>query len=104
VQANPGKVVTKYTFSTLLNEALAKTMIPAIMISGFKRSGIYLFSPEALDYGMSNDVGKKSTEINDDSTSKKSAVQFSADQEKNLNGGMKKDIIFLIHFISSGLK
>jgi len=56
---------------------------------------------------VSNDVGKKSTEINDDSTGKKShkkTVRFSADQEKNFNRGMKKDTIFLIHFISSGLK
>ena len=35
---NPERVVT---FSTLLNEAWGKTMIPKVISSGFKQSGIY---------------------------------------------------------------
>ena len=34
-------------------------MTPAVIISGFKRSRIYLFNPEALDYGMSIELTKK---------------------------------------------
>lgn len=51
MQKNPGRVVTKYSFSTLLNEAWGKTMVPTVISSGFRRSGIYPFNPEALDYG-----------------------------------------------------
>ena len=51
MQQNPGKVVTKYSFSALLNEAWGKTMVPTVISSGFRRSGIYPFNPEALDYG-----------------------------------------------------
>ena len=98
MQANPGKVITKYTFSALLNEAWSKTMVPSIIISGFKRSGIYAFNPEAIDYGV-DDVSKKPTSKKDDSKSKAKpskgedfnsrsknlqakAIKFSAEQEK----------------------
>ena len=88
MQANPGKVVTKFTFSTLFNEAWVKTMTPAVIISGFKRSGIYPFNPEALDYGMNTDVTKKTKQTTTESarlksqTSLKNAIHFSAEQEK----------------------
>ncbi len=36
IQANPGKVITKYQFSSLLSEAWLKTMVPSTVISGFK--------------------------------------------------------------------
>ena len=55
VEKNPGKSVTKYHFSKLLNEAWGKTMIPNVISSGFKRSGIYPFNPDAIDYGMNVD-------------------------------------------------
>jgi len=53
VQRNPGKVITKYDFSPLLHEAWNDTMIPTVIASGFRRSGIYPFNPKALDYGPS---------------------------------------------------
>ena len=62
VQANPGKVIIKYTFSAL-NRAWSKTM-------GFKRSGIYPFNPKAIDYGVNVDITKKPTSKKDDSKSK----------------------------------
>jgi len=37
-----------YLFSALLR---GKTMEPTVISSGFRRSGIYPFNPEALDYG-----------------------------------------------------
>ena len=95
VQANPGRVVTKYTFSALLNEAWGKTMIPSVISSGFKRSGIYPFNPNAIDYGIdgnssqqkSNDKqSSKSVPANVSSVAKNSEMQqqrsFSAEQEK----------------------
>jgi len=56
----------------LFNEAWVKTMIPATIISRFKRSRMYPFNPEALDYSVSNDVGKKSTTKINNSRGKKS--------------------------------
>ena len=95
VQGNPGRVVTKYTFSALLNEAWGKTMIPNIISSGFKRSGIYPFNPNAIDYGIagsssekkSNDKqNTKSISTNVRGVAKNSKMQqrisFSAEQEK----------------------
>jgi len=51
VEKKPGKSVTKYHFLQLLNEAWDKTTIPNIISSGFKRSRIYPFDPDAIDYG-----------------------------------------------------
>jgi len=50
VQRNPGKVITKYDFSPLLNEAWSNTMISTVIAS---RSGIYPLNPKELDYGAS---------------------------------------------------
>lgn len=47
MQKNPGKVVTKYNFSSLLSEAWTKTMIPSTLSAGFRKCGIYPFNPEA---------------------------------------------------------
>ena len=93
IQANPGKIVTKYTFSTLLNEAWGKTMVPNIISSGFKRSGIYPFNPNAIDYGVDGSMLEKqshsetsSIPVNTSSVTKSSEKEpeksFSADQEK----------------------
>lgn len=48
VQANPGKVITKYHFSSLLNTAWMKTMVPQTIISGFRTCGVYPFNPQAV--------------------------------------------------------
>ena len=55
---NPGRVITKFDFSALLSLAWGKTMVPSVICSGFKRSGIYPFNPQAIDYGV---VVEKST-------------------------------------------
>ena len=55
VEQNPGKSITKYNFSKLLNTAWGKTMSPNIISSGFKRTGIYPFNPDAIDYGVAPD-------------------------------------------------
>ena len=39
MQKHQGKVVTKYSFPALLSEAWGKTKLPAVISSGFKRSG-----------------------------------------------------------------
>ena len=88
-------MVTKYTFSALLNDAWGKTMIPNVISSGFKRSGIYPFNPNSIDHGIdgsssekkSNDEqGTKSISTNVSSVAENSEMQqrisFSAKQEK----------------------
>ena len=44
VQKNPGKVVSKYVFSSLLAEDWTKTMIPSTLAAGFRKCP---FNPEA---------------------------------------------------------
>ena len=48
-------------------------MVPAVITSGFKRSGIYPFNPKAIDYGVSVDISKKPTSKRDDFKSKSKA-------------------------------
>lgn len=48
IQSNPGRVVTKYQFSSLLSQAWMKTMVPSTIISGFKTCGVYPFNPMAV--------------------------------------------------------
>ena len=60
MQENPGKVITKYNFSPLLNEAWNKTMTPQVISNGFKRAVIYPFNPDIIDYGVFADLEEES--------------------------------------------
>ena len=53
MQSNPGKVVTKYQFSALLNKVWMLTMIPSDISSGF-RCGVYPFNLNAIDYSLTS--------------------------------------------------
>ena len=68
-------------------------MVPNIISSGFKRSGIYPFNPNAIDYGIDGSMLEKqshsetsSIPANTSSVTKSSEKEpeksFSADQEK----------------------
>ena len=48
MQQHPGQIVTKYQFSTLFNEAWMKSMVPANIVSGFKKCDVYPFNPDAI--------------------------------------------------------
>jgi len=48
MQENPGCVVTKYQFSTLLSKAWYKAIQPQNLIAGFTKSGINPYNPEAI--------------------------------------------------------
>ena len=62
MQQNPGKVITKCNFSSLLSEAWNKTMVPTVITAGFRRSGIYPFNPDIIDYSVpTNDDTSKPT-------------------------------------------
>jgi hypothetical protein len=45
---NPGKVVSRFSFSALFNEAWCASMTPANITAGFKATGIYPFNRAAL--------------------------------------------------------
>ena len=48
MQDNPGRVVTKYQFSTLFSQAWYKAIKPDNIISGFQKAGICPFNPNAI--------------------------------------------------------
>ena len=48
MQANPGKTINKYNFSSLLNTAWMKAMVPQNIISGFRTCGVYPYKPTAI--------------------------------------------------------
>ena len=57
LQSNPGKVVTKYNFSSLLNKAWMNTMLPQTIINGFRSCGVFPFDPRAvLDHDLPQNV------------------------------------------------
>ena len=52
MQQNPRKVITKCNFSPFLSEAWNKTMVPKVTTAGFRRSGIYPFNLDVIDYSV----------------------------------------------------
>ena len=48
MQVNPGRVVTKYSFSPLFTEAWYKAIRPGNLIAGFVKAGVCPFNPEAI--------------------------------------------------------
>ena len=47
-QKNPGKVITKFNFNKLFSEAWLKYLIPANIIAGFRKCGVYSYNPTAI--------------------------------------------------------
>ena len=45
---NPGKVITKFNFNELFSEAWLKSLIPANIIAGFRKCGVYPYNPAAI--------------------------------------------------------
>ena len=66
IQKKPGKLVTKYQFSGLLNKAWMKTMTPSNICSGFRTCGVYPFNPDAIDCGIDFEGRASHNEHNDD--------------------------------------
>lgn len=59
---NPGKVVTKYSFSPLLKETWEKTMIANNICAGFRNSGIYPFNRDKVQPTVLNTLQEDKTE------------------------------------------
>ena len=59
---NPGRVVTKYSFSPLLKEAWEKTMIAKNICAGFRNSGIYPFNRDKVQPIVLNNLQDDKTE------------------------------------------
>jgi len=48
IQANPGRVITKFNFVSLFVQAWSKAVIPANIISGFRTCGVYPLDTSAI--------------------------------------------------------
>ena len=48
LQQHPGRVITKYQFSSLFSTAWGKALMPLSIISGFKCTGVYPFNPQIV--------------------------------------------------------
>ena len=93
VRSNPGKVITKYQFSTLLRVAWEKTMMPTIICSGF-RCGVYPFDPHAIDCSISTDNPEAILTIShggeiEKGSNKKEDGEISDEQEHNILRGAR---------------
>ena len=47
-QKNPGKIITKFNFSSLFSEAWYAAVTPINIMVGFRKAGVYPFDPEAV--------------------------------------------------------
>ena len=79
LQHNPDRVITKFNFNSLFSKAWLQSVIPAIIIAGFKSCGVYPFNSSAIKVPSlqsgssntavegkppcSNDEGSPATEI-----------------------------------------
>ena len=63
---SPGKLITKYNFSSLPNQAWCKTITPSTICSGFERCGVYPFNPNAIDCQLT--AGKKGSDVHEEAT------------------------------------
>ena len=118
MEQNPGKVITKYNFSPLLNEAWTKTMTPTVICSGFKRAGIYPFNPNVINYGVSasseesvmstgatrsqHPASSEESMMSTGATRSQHPVEFTLGQEQLFKKGLKRNMTFQIQLISSG--
>ena len=48
LQQNPGRVITRFQFSSLFSEAWGMAVTPSNIIAGFRTCGVYPFNPSAI--------------------------------------------------------
>ena len=48
LQQNPGRVITRFQFSSLFSQAWSAAVSPANIIAGFRTCGVYPFNPSAI--------------------------------------------------------
>ena len=92
LQSHPGKVITKYQFSSLFSEAWLEMMIPANIISGFRTCGVYPFNTKAVldhDPCVSKNNNPKSTDGNNptDGDLLSGSVPVAGDHLQQLDNG-----------------
>ncbi len=87
MQQNPGKVVTKYEFSTLLAEAWLKTMSPAPIINGFKYCGVFPFDPEVVLRKCTSYTAAVSTNTGSSDQASKSTSTITSGEASNSTPG-----------------
>ena len=75
-------------------------MIPSVITSGYRRSGIYPFNPDALDYGASKSSSQKKTKktataqlaiSNDVAQAEDLVTVFTPEEEKRFERRYKND-------------
>ena len=74
VTDNPGRVVTRFDFSTLFSRAWRRAMVPSLIISSFKESGVYPLNPSAFIATVS--IGDESLERIEDCPSPHTNLKF----------------------------
>lgn len=79
MQAHPGRVITKYDFSALLNKAWMATMTPANICSGFRKCSIYPYNRNAIKCGVTPQNAETPDRSN---VSTESKIAFTEEEEK----------------------
>ena len=80
-----GKLITKYNFSPLLNQAWSKTMTPSTICSGFRRCGVYPFNPNVIDCRLTAEKGEDSKAHEGESTpSEEETIIFMGERLKTM--------------------
>ena len=85
---NPGKVVTRFTFSKLFNEAWTKAMTIGNVSAGFQSTGIYPLNREALlpqkkkDNTLAESTGLKFIPMCSPMRQRHTPISFSQEEEK----------------------
>lgn len=88
-QKFPNKVITKYLFSPLLNEAWCQTMIPSSIINGFKYCGVHPFNPQIILDRSKVTTAATSDSINVSTTPNSTRIESSLDTEDR-----QREIVF----------
>ena len=55
LQANPGKIITKFNFTALFSRAWIKAVTLGNVIAGFKTCRVYPFNPKAIEVSKDDD-------------------------------------------------
>lgn len=102
-QKNPGKVITKFNFNMLFSQ---EALVPANIIAGFKKCGVYPYNPAAISVpevtNKTNHDGKgagRASLVNEGSGG------FTKEQCKLFNGHLMKAMTsILMQSIVAGLR
>ena len=98
LQTNPGKIITKFNFTSLFSKAWLQAVTPGNVMAGFKTCGVYPFNPKAIQVSNNDNSEVVASEVNADKDNSDNIVENDKGEvEQSFDNIVENDTDKVVH-------